>query len=80
MDIEIHLQVWEELKPHLIGGDVEAAAEDFLRVLVEHGADAAEIAKYALDSQLKLALSEYTDVDEDHDPHHDTDEYDHDDG
>ena len=66
MDIDTHLQVWKALRPHLIGGDIDEAAEDFLRVLVEHGADAEEIAEFALDSSLKAALSEYLDeVDED---------------
>lgn len=55
-DIELHLQIWKELKPHLAGGDVEAAADDFVHVLLEHGVDAEDIMSYALDSELKNAL------------------------
>jgi len=79
LDVETHLQVWKELKPHLIGGDVEAAAEDFLRVLIEHGADADEIATYALDDALKLAIQEYVEIDEDEfEGEQDQDEYEYD--
>lgn len=63
-DIEIHLQVWKNLKPHLIGGDVAAAAEDFIQVLIENGADAVVIAEYAVDEELKLALRGYVELDE----------------
>ena len=78
MDIETHLQVWKELKPHLIGGDVDAAAEDFMRVLIEHGADADEIATYALDGALKLAIQEYIEIEEDFEDT-DIDEYEYED-
>jgi hypothetical protein len=64
-DLEIHLQVWKALKSHLVAGDAESAAEDFLHVLIEHGAQAEEIAEYALDADLKLALKEYTDLEDD---------------
>ena len=60
-DIELHLQIWKELRPHLMGGDVEAAAEDFIHVLLEHGVDAKDLASYALDKELKTALRDYTD-------------------
>lgn len=61
LDIEVHLQVWKELKPHLIGGDVIAAAEDFIQVLLEHGIDANEVMKYAVDNDLKSVLREFAD-------------------
>ena len=63
-NIEIHLQVWKNLKPHLIGGDVESAADDFIQVLIENGADATDIAEYAVDEELKLALRGYVELDE----------------
>ena len=69
LDLEVHLQIWKELKPHLMGGDVTAAADDFIHVLLEHGADANEIIKYAVDSDLKTVLREYAD-----DEHFDDDE------
>lgn len=75
-DLEVHLQIWKELKPHLMGGDVVAAAEDFVHVLLEHGADANEIMEYAIDSDLKLVLREYADEEHfDDDDHNDIDEY-----
>jgi len=76
-DIEVNLLVWKELKGHL-NNDTESAAEDFVRVLIEHGAEAEDIAKYAVDSEVKRALMEYIEVDDDSDEFHednDTDEY-----
>ncbi len=67
MNIELHLQVWNELKPHLVGGDLDQAADDFVHVLIEHGADATEIATYAIDSAVKKALQEYVELDIDED-------------
>lgn len=71
-DIELHLQVWKELKPHLAGGDVESAADDFVHVLLEHGVDADDMMSYALDTELKNALrgiadDEHFDDEEDED-------------
>lgn len=63
-NLELHLQIWKELKPHLAGGDVEAAADDFIHVLIEHGIDANEIVTYAIDSELKLALHGLVDEEE----------------
>jgi len=60
-DIETHLQIWKELKPHLMGGDVTAAAADFVHVLLEHGVDANDIMEFAVDSDLKSVLREYAD-------------------
>ena len=77
MDIELHLQVWKELREHFTGNDTVDAAEDFVRVLIEHGADAKEIAEYAIDAEVKSALQEYIEleVDEDFDDEFDM-EYD----
>jgi hypothetical protein len=44
-----------------MGGDLAAAADDFVHVLVEHGADANEILKFAVDADLKIALQEFAD-------------------
>jgi hypothetical protein len=75
-DLEVQLQIWKELKPHLIGGDVEAAADDFIHVLLEHGADANEIMKYAVDSDLKLVLRDHADEEHFEDDLDDADEFD----
>ena len=64
-DIELNLHIWRELKSHLIGGDVQAAAEDFVRVLIENGANAEDIAQFAIDAEVKLALAEYIELDAD---------------
>lgn len=76
LDIELHLQVWKELKPHLIGGDIQSAADDFIHVLLEHGADANEIMTFAVDSDIKVALhgiadEEHFEEEFDHDVHDD---------
>ena len=63
-DLELILQVWKELKSHLIGGDVEDAADDFVHVLMEHGISPNEILKYGVDRDLKHALHGLADEEE----------------
>ena len=79
MNLEVTLLVWHEIKEHIIAGDRTEAAEDFVRVLIEHGADADEIAAYGIDSDLKKALRDYgedtEDRIEDHDLEEDWNEY-----
>lgn len=65
LDIELHLQVWKELAEFFTGNDSGDAAEAFIRVLIEHGANAEEILEYAIDDDVKLALQEYVEVDAD---------------
>lgn len=74
MDLDLHLQVWQELKPHLLGADINESAEAFIKVLIEHGADAEEFTEYSLDDALKLALQEYIEIEED-EVDEDVDEY-----
>ena len=74
MDIELHLQVWKELRNHFTGSDSDVAAEDFVRVLIEHGANADDIAEYAIDDEIKTALMEYTELEEDDDDDDDDDD------
>jgi len=71
MDIEVNLLVWNEIKEHILSSDRTEASEDFVRVLVEHGADINDIAEYAIDSDIKKALLEYGDLEE----HHQEEEY-----
>lgn len=80
MDIELHLAVWNEVKEHILGSDRTDAAEDFVRVLIEHGADADKIAEYAIDDAVKSALKEYTTIEDDEDEGYtsDLDEYEYD--
>lgn len=74
-DVELNLQIWKQLKPHLIGGDVDEAAVDFVATLVEHGISVEDLASYALDSELKEALRDYTDDDIIHDDEEYDDDY-----
>lgn len=76
MDIELHLQVWNELKEHIISADRTDASDDFIRVLIEHGADANKILEFALDDELKESLSEYIEVEEEEFDDDFEDEYD----
>jgi len=62
--IEVYLQIWKELKPHLMGGDLESAAEDFVRVLIENGVNAEDVTEFAIDKEIKLALAEYIDLED----------------
>lgn len=60
-DIELLLQIWKELKPHILSGDRTDAADDFIHVILEHGVDANEVMTYALDSDLKSILRDHAD-------------------
>ncbi len=75
MDLELSLNIWNTLRPHLIGdGIVREAADDFVHVLIENGADAEEIAEYAIDSALKSALLDYAELEVDEEDEDDYDE------
>ena len=72
-DIELLLQIWKELRTHILSGDRTEAAEDFIHVLVEHGVDANDIMEFAVDSDLKSILRDH--ADEEHfDAEEETDE------
>jgi len=76
MDLELHITVWNELKEHFVGDDTKHAADDFVRTLIEHGADATQLGDYSIDSYLKSALSEYIEHDEDEsDDYYEDDDY-----
>jgi hypothetical protein len=73
-DIELVLQIWKELRPHILANDRTDAAEDFIHTLLEHGIDANEIMTFAVDSELKTILRDHAD-----DEHFDDEEEDEDD-
>ncbi len=81
-DLDLLILIWKELKPHLIVSDADAAADDFIHVLLEHGVDANELLTYALDRELKLALrgvadeENFEDEEEDDDYFYDEDDED----
>ena len=60
-DIELLLQIWKELRTHILSGDRTEAAEDFIHVLMEHGVDANDIMEFAVDSDLKTILRDHAD-------------------
>ena len=69
-DIELLLQIWKELRPHILSGDREEAAEDFIHTIMEHGVDPNEVMTFATDADLKAILREHADeehFDEDED-------------
>ena len=73
MDLELHLLVWKELREHFTGSELQDAAEDFVRILIEHGADAEKISEYSIDTEIKEALKDYIEFEDD-----DIDEFDED--
>ena len=68
-DIELLLQIWKELRTHILSGDRTEAAEDFIHTIMEHGVDPNDVMEFALDSDLKSILRDHADeehFDEDH--------------
>ena len=69
-DIELLLQIWKELRTHILAGDRTEAAEDFIQTIMEHGVDPNDVITFAVDSDLKAILREHADEehfdDEDH--------------
>ena len=74
MNLEVTLLVWHEIKEHIIAGDRSEAAEDFVRVLIEHGAEVDDITAYGIDNDIKKALRDYGEVEEEHFEDHDLEE------
>jgi hypothetical protein len=70
-DIELLLQIWKELRTHILAGDRTEAAEDFIHTILEHGVDANEVMEFALDDDLKAILRDHADEE-----HFDDAEYD----
>ena len=60
-DIELLLQIWKELKPHILSGDRSDAAEDFIHTIMEHGVDPNEVMTFALDENLRAILRDHAD-------------------
>jgi len=68
-DIELLLQIWKELRTHILAGDRTEAAEDFIHTIMEHGVDPNEVMEFAVDSDLKSILRDHADeehFDEEH--------------
>ena len=60
-DIELLLQIWKELRQHILAGDRTEAAEDFIHTIMEHGVDPNDVIQFAVDSDLKSILREHAD-------------------
>ena len=58
-DIELLLQIWKELRPHILSGDRSDAAEDFVHTLMEHGIDPNDVMEFAVDGDLKSVLRDH---------------------
>lgn len=61
--IDILPEIWEAMRPHLAGGDKQAA-EDFVNVLADNGVELAEFNEMISDRHIKEALLEYIDHDD----------------
>jgi len=60
-DIELLLQIWKELRQHILSGDRTEAAEDFIHTIIEHGVDPNEVMAFALDADLNSVLRDHAD-------------------
>jgi len=63
MSLEIVLEVWQALRPHIAGGFQEAA-DDFVTVLVDNVIDLKEASAYTTDMYIKKSLSDHIEIDD----------------
>jgi len=59
LEPEVFLDIWKAMHPHLEGGDLQSAADDFLHVMIEHGVDAGDIKEFVMDEHLKKSLLDF---------------------
>lgn len=62
MNLDLMIEIWEVLHPH-IAGNHQSAADDFVQLLVEHGIDAEDISASTSDVEIKKSLLEYIEID-----------------
>jgi hypothetical protein len=63
MSLDLSLEIWEALRPHIAGGFQEAA-DDFVVVLTENMLDPVDINEYNTDPHIKKSLLDYIDVED----------------
>lgn len=67
-DLELLSEVWKVLRSHLIRADVEAAADDFVGLLTEHGIVPSEILQYVVgDDVLRSVIVDEDELEDDDD-------------
>ena len=59
MEPEVFLDIWKAMHPHLEGGDLQSAADDYLHVMIEHGVSACDIKEFVMDEHLKKSLLDF---------------------
>jgi len=63
MSLDLSLEIWETLRPHIAGGFQEAA-DDFVTLLTENLIDPEDIAASATDSHIKKSLLDYIEIED----------------
>jgi len=63
MSVDLSLEIWEALRPHIAGGFQEAA-DDFVAVLTENLIEPEDINASTTDTHIKKALVDYIDVED----------------
>ena len=77
MSLDLSLEIWEALRPHIAGGFQEAA-DDFVTVLTENLINAEDISASTTDRHIKKSLLDHIEVEdyeEDEDAFGLTDDY-----
>lgn len=63
MSLDLSLEIWEALRPHIAGGFQEAA-DDFVTVLVDNVIDPEDIVASTTDLHIKKSLLDHIEVDD----------------
>ena len=63
MSLDLSLEIWEALRPHIAGGFQEAA-DDFVMLLIENAIDPADINASTSDTYIKKSLVDLVVVEE----------------
>jgi len=63
MSLDLSLEIWEALRPHIAGGFQEAA-DDFVTILTENMVDPEDINASTTDSHIKKALMDHIEVED----------------
>ena len=63
MSVDLSLEIWEALRPHIAGGFQEAA-DDFVTILTENLVDPEDINASTTDTHIKKALMDYIEIED----------------
>jgi hypothetical protein len=64
MSLDLSLEIWEALRPHIAGG-FQAAADDFVSILSENAYSLEELSENTTDSYIRSSLKDYIELDDD---------------